>query len=65
LHLQKIKDAFRENLLVLDSSQLSKQEMFTRIKVILEVHPRDRLTYRPPSIAILGQPACGKEAICD
>jgi len=65
LHLQKIKDTFKDSLIEFDSKKLTKIEIFTRVKMMLEIHPTEKLAYRPPSLAILGQPCSDTEEIAD
>lgn len=63
LHLNKIKVAFKDIMMEIDTTDCTKQEIYQRVKVVLEIKPRDKIAYRSPSIAILGPPCSNKKQI--
>lgn len=46
--------------LSVDTSRIGEE-----IKNLLEIRPRERLAYKPPSIAVLGPPCSGKNQVVE
>lgn len=63
LHLQKIKVAFKEILIEIDTAKVEKKLVFQKVKQILEIRPKEKIAYKPPTISILGSPCSNKHII--
>lgn len=66
LHLEKIKSAYKDILNVYDVKlSVDTSRIGEEIKNLLEIRPRERLAYKPPSIAVLGPPCSGKNQVVE
>jgi len=52
-------------LKVYDVRTSDNNKTFEDVRNLLEIRPRERLAYKPPSISILGPPCSGKNQVVD
>lgn len=63
--MTKIRQAFKDVLIDVDSVKKETTDVFMSIKKIMEIYPKDKIAYRPPSIAMLGPIGSGKDKIAE